>query len=121
MQELCGLVFPDLKATGGQAEVIELTLDILGPGNFIATTLEDESVAAIKARFPEVPAALSLGRSLKTVPSSRWAQIRLSGLFPLRRIRTCGADWATVNWQLAAGRGAGPVSPPAAFRPWSGR
>jgi glycerophosphoryl diester phosphodiesterase len=92
----------DLKATGREAEVIEMALKILGPGNFIATSLEDKSVAAIKERFPEVPAALSLGRSLKRVPRSQWAQIRLSELFPMRRIRACGADWAAVNWKLAA-------------------
>jgi glycerophosphoryl diester phosphodiesterase len=41
--------------------VVELALHLLGPGRFVVTTLEDESVAAVKARFPEVPAALSLG------------------------------------------------------------
>jgi glycerophosphoryl diester phosphodiesterase len=51
----------DLKDTGGEERVVELALDLLGPGRFVVTTLEDESVAAVKARFPEVPAALSLG------------------------------------------------------------
>lgn len=92
----------DLKVIGGEEEVIGMALDILGPGNFVATTLEDESVAAIKARFPDVLTALSLGRGLGTVPRSRWAQIRLSELFPMRRIRACRADWAAVNRQLAA-------------------
>ena len=92
----------DLKAIGGEAKVVEMALDILGPGNFVVTSLEDESVSAIKARFPHVPAALSLGRDLKTVPRSRWAQIRASELFPMRRIRACNADWAAVNRQLAA-------------------
>lgn len=92
----------DLKAAGGEVAIIELALDILGPGNFIATTLEDKSVAAIKARFPQVSTALSLGRNLKMVPRSQWARTRLSELFPLRRIRACGADRAAVNWQLAA-------------------
>lgn len=92
----------DLKAVGGEDEVVRMALDILGPGNFVATSLEDESVAAIKARFPDVPAALSLGRNLRTVPRSKWAQTRLSELFPMRRIRACGADWAAVNRQLAS-------------------
>jgi len=58
----------DLKDTGGEERVVEMALDILGPGNFVVTTLEDESVAAIKARFPGVPAALSLGRDLAGCP-----------------------------------------------------
>src|SRR5512142_1552004 len=52
----------DLKDTGGEERVVELALDHLGPGGFVVTTLEDVSVAAVKERFPEVPAALSLGR-----------------------------------------------------------
>ena len=92
----------DLKDTGGEEMVVEMALDILGPGNFVVTTLEDESVAAaIKARFPEVPAALSLGRDLREVPRSRRAAIRLSELFPMRRLRACRADWAAVNHRLA--------------------
>ena len=45
----------DLKDTGGEDKVVEMALDILGPGNFVVTTLEDQSVAAIKARFPRFP------------------------------------------------------------------
>ena len=48
-----------------------MALDILGPGNFVVTTLEDRSVAAIKTRFPAVPAALSLGRDLSDVPRAQ--------------------------------------------------
>jgi glycerophosphoryl diester phosphodiesterase len=91
----------DYKDLGGEDKVVEMALSILGPGNFIVTTLEDESVAAVKARFPDVPAALSLGRDLRTVSRSQWAKIRLSELFPMRRLRACGADWAAVNRQLA--------------------
>jgi glycerophosphoryl diester phosphodiesterase len=91
----------DLKDTGGETELIEMALDILGPGNFVVTTLEDESVAAIKARFPEVPAALSLGRDLSAVPGPRRITTRLSELRPMRRLRACRADWAAVNHRLA--------------------
>jgi glycerophosphoryl diester phosphodiesterase len=92
----------DLKDAGGEEKVVEMALDILGPGNFVVTTLEDESVAAIKARFPAVPAALSLGRDLHEVPRARWAATRLSELFPLRRLRACRADWVAVHRRLAA-------------------
>jgi glycerophosphoryl diester phosphodiesterase len=91
----------DLKDTGGEARVVEMALDLLGPGRFVVTTLEDESVAAVKARFPEVPAALSLGRDLAEVPRSRWAATRFGELRPLRRLRACRADWVAVNHRLA--------------------
>jgi glycerophosphoryl diester phosphodiesterase len=91
----------DVKDTGGEERVVQLALDILGPGNFVVTTLEDESVAAVKARFPEVLTALSLGRDLGEVPRSRRAVARLSELLPVRRLRACRADWAAVNRRLA--------------------
>ena len=92
----------DLKDTGAEDTVVEMALDILGPGNFVVTTLEDQSVAAIKARFPSVPVALSLGRDLDEVPRSRRAATRLSELRPMRRLRACRADWVAVHRRLAA-------------------
>ena len=91
----------DVKDTGGEERVVQMALDILGPGNFVVTTLEDESVAAIKARFPGVPTALSLGRARHEVLRSRRAATRLSELLPVRRLRACHADWAAVNHRLA--------------------
>ena len=92
----------DLKDTGAEDKVVEMALDILGPGNFVVTTLEDQSVAAIRARFPSVPVALSLGRDLDEVPRSRRAATRLGELRPMRRLRACRADWAAVHRRLAA-------------------
>src|SRR5450432_1911795 len=91
----------DLKEMGYEAEVVELALASFGPGNFVVTTLEDLSVRRIKEAFPDVTAALSLGRDLAGVPRSRWAALRGSELFPLSRIRACGADWVAVHHQLA--------------------
>jgi glycerophosphoryl diester phosphodiesterase len=91
----------DLKEIGYEEEVAGLATSILGPGNFVITTLEDVSVATIKRAFPEVRTALSLGRSLKGVPRHRWAAVRHSELFPLARIRACGADWVAANYRLA--------------------
>jgi glycerophosphoryl diester phosphodiesterase len=91
----------DLKDTGGEERVVEMALDLLGPGRFVVTTLEDESVAAVKARFPEVPAALSLGRDLAEVPRARWAATRCGEFRPMRRVRACRADWVAVNQRLA--------------------
>jgi glycerophosphoryl diester phosphodiesterase len=91
----------DLKDVGDEVEVISLARDILGPGNFIATTLEDVSVARIKRHFPKVRTALSLGRELTGVSLPHRIRTRCGELFPLRRIRACGADWVAVNHRLA--------------------
>jgi glycerophosphoryl diester phosphodiesterase len=95
----------DLKGSGGEERVVRLALDILGPGEFIITTPEDASVAAIRSRFrdPEaVPAALSLGRGLTSVPRAQRLRTWASELRPLQRIRACGANWVAVNHRLAA-------------------
>jgi glycerophosphoryl diester phosphodiesterase len=91
----------DLKETGYEESVVALASSVLGPGNFVVTTLEDASVATIKRAFPEVRTALSLGRSLRGVPRRQWAAVRHSELFPLPRIRACRADWVAVNYRIA--------------------
>ncbi len=91
----------DLKELGGEYLIIEQALEILGPGNFVAMTLEDASVAAIKDRFPDVPVALSLGRNLSKMPWLSRFPARRRELYPLSRIRACGADWAAMNYRLA--------------------
>ncbi|MEP7023580.1 MAG: glycerophosphodiester phosphodiesterase [Actinomycetota bacterium] len=91
----------DLKETGYEAEVVELAKAAFGRGNFVVTTLEDESVSRIKRSFPDVTIALSLGRDLADLPWRRWPGVRCGELFPLSRIRACGADWVAVHYQLA--------------------
>ena len=94
----------DLKDTGGEDEVVRLALDVLGPGQFIITTLEDGSAAAIRSRFPsadDVPVALSLGRDLAGASRARWLRTRLSELRPLPRLRACGAEWVAAEHRLA--------------------
>jgi glycerophosphoryl diester phosphodiesterase len=92
----------DLKEAGYEADVIALALASFGdPSGFVATTLEDGSVRSIKATFPQVKAALSLGRDLREVAAHRWLGVRAGELAPLPRVRRCGADWVAVNYQLA--------------------
>jgi glycerophosphoryl diester phosphodiesterase len=91
----------DLKETGYEDEVIKLALETFGPGNFVVTTLEDASIARIKQMFPDVRAALSIGRDLAGVPWRHWARIRREELFPLPRVRSCRADWVAANHTLA--------------------
>jgi glycerophosphoryl diester phosphodiesterase len=94
----------DLKETGGEHQLVQLALDVLGPGEFIVTSLEDASVAAIRSRFPDaaqVPVALSLGRGTKGESRLQWLRTRASELRPEGRLRACGADWSAVDHRLA--------------------
>lgn len=90
----------DLKERG-EEQVIEQALDILGPEQFVATTLDDACVKAIRSRFPQVQAGLSLGRDLSALPRRRRVLVRAAELYPLSRLRACGADWCAVHQRLA--------------------
>jgi glycerophosphoryl diester phosphodiesterase len=91
----------DLKEVGNEHEVIKLALDHLGPGNFVATTLEDSSIQRIKKSFPDVTTALSLGRDLHEITRVMRLPARARELYPLGRMRACGADWLAVHRRLA--------------------
>lgn len=91
----------DLKEIGYEDEVISLALDIIGADNFVVSTLEDVSIARIKKNFPQVRTGLTLGRNLAATSLGEKFRIRRSELFPLQRIRDCGADWVVVHHKLA--------------------
>ena len=91
----------DLKETGYEHEVVKLALELLGPGNFVATTLVDSSIRRIKDSYPEVTTALSLGRDLREVARMMRLPTRARELYPLGRMRACGADWLAVHRRLA--------------------
>jgi glycerophosphoryl diester phosphodiesterase len=94
----------DLKEVGDEHEVVQLALDTLGPGEFIVTSLEDASVAAIRSRFrdaDEVPVALSLGRGMSGASRRAWLRTRASELRPLPRLEAGAANWVALNHRLA--------------------
>jgi len=91
----------DLKDPGSATLIIEQALQILGPGNFVAATTDDACAAAIRERFATVPVALSLGRDLLALPWRRRFSAGLDELYPLPRIRACGASWCAIHQRLA--------------------
>lgn len=91
----------DLKETGDEREIVGLALDVFGVDNFVATTLEDTSIAAIARDFPEVRTALSVGRNRREIPLSRLVTVRSSEFFPLPRVRECGATGLAMHQQMA--------------------
>ncbi|MFF0162074.1 glycerophosphodiester phosphodiesterase family protein [Streptomyces sp. NPDC005263] len=91
----------DLKEVGYERTVIDRAIALLGTDGFVATTLEDRSVAAIARGFPQVRTALSLGRDRRDIAPARLAATRLSELLPMRRVRACGAGGVAVHHRLA--------------------
>ncbi|MGI8330805.1 glycerophosphodiester phosphodiesterase [Actinomadura scrupuli] len=84
----------DLKEPGTEHEVVSLALDVLGPHNFVVTTDDTASITAVKRTFPRVIAALTVGRHLPQPGTVR-------DLFPVDRVRACGADWVAMHHRLA--------------------
>jgi glycerophosphoryl diester phosphodiesterase len=91
----------DLKEPGYESRVLALADAILGPAAYVVTTLDDAVIVTIKRGFPGVRVGLSLGRDLAGEPLRTWACVRVSELFPRRRLRACGADFVSVHHRLA--------------------
>ena len=92
----------DLKEAGCESEIVgSLFARGFGPERFVVTGA-DSGVLAVKEKFPAVRAGLSLGDDLEGVPAWRRVRVRLSELFPARRVRACRADFVAVDYRLAA-------------------
>jgi glycerophosphoryl diester phosphodiesterase len=91
----------DLKEVGYERAVIDRATALLGTDGFVATTLEDRSVAAVTRAFPRVRTALSLGRDRREIAPGRLMATRVSELLPIRRVRACGAGGVAVHQRLA--------------------
>ena len=80
-------------------------VDVLGAENLIVTTVEDPSVRALRTwaarNCPRLLVGLSLGRSTSSLGPVQGLLVRLSELFPHRRIRACDANLVVANWVLA--------------------
>jgi len=86
----------DLKEIGGEEDSLGVVLERVPTESVIVSTLEDESVAAVRRVFPGLPVGLSIGRE-RPRP---YVRTRLSELLPARRARACGATFLSVNRQL---------------------
>jgi len=95
-------VNPDECWEVGAAQV---AIDILGDNNLIITTLEDDSVTVMRNwarhRYPWLLVGLSLGRKVSNLSRPQAVRIRLSELFPARRIRRCDANLIVAQKRLA--------------------
>ena len=90
----------DVKETGHERETVAMLLARLGTGRVVFTG-EDESVRVIKEQFPHVQAGLTLGWDSEGATPWRTLKVRLSELFPHRRVARCHADFIAAHQQLA--------------------
>ena len=90
---------------GHEVALVEHVIDVMGAENVIVTTLEDESVRAVRAwsrsRHPGLLVGLSLGRDVSGLGPWGAVRTRLSEAFPGRRLRRCGANLLVSEKTLA--------------------
>lgn len=90
----------DVKEAGDEAGIVRLIQAGCAHSDVVYTS-GDDSIRAIKEGFPMVRAGLSLGDDLEGAPPWRYLRVRLSELFPGRRLRRCHADFTAVHMRLA--------------------
>jgi glycerophosphoryl diester phosphodiesterase len=93
----------DIKEPGYERDIVGRTLACFDASRFVITA-EDESVRRIKAEFPHLQVGLTLGHEMEGAPPWQVARVRLSELFPHRRLERCHADFVAVHAQLARAR-----------------
>ncbi|MGZ4541250.1 MAG: glycerophosphodiester phosphodiesterase [Blastococcus sp.] len=98
------------EGRGHEVELVEHVLSIMGAPNVLVTTLEDESVRAIRAwsrqACPELRVGLSLGRDGAGLGNRELLATRLGEFFPARRIEACDANLVACHKTIAKLRGA---------------
>jgi glycerophosphoryl diester phosphodiesterase len=90
----------DLKGTGFERAAVTLALESFGPGGFVVTTPDPESVAAIRDEFPAVPVGLSVGFGWASI-ARRARRLRWPTSFPFGAVRDSPADWVAMSYRYA--------------------
>lgn len=96
----------DLKFTGdGVVEATAEAVRHLGTDRLVVTTLDDRSVAAVRAwsdvHAPALLVGLSLGRGVKGFPLARQLKVRASEVWPHVRYRHSRANVVVAHHTLA--------------------
>jgi glycerophosphoryl diester phosphodiesterase len=90
---------------GHEVALVAHVIDVMGAENVIVTTLEDESVRAVRAwsrdRHPGLLVGLSLGRGVSGLGPWGAVRTRLAEAFPGRRLRRCDANLVVCEKTLA--------------------
>ena len=88
-----------------EADAARQALEILGPGRFIITTLEDQSVRAVRdwadSTGLDLLVGLSLGRDVAGMSAIKKVRTRLSEFFPMVRLRRSRANLIVCHQTIA--------------------
>lgn len=91
----------DLKESGHEESAVNTALKAC-PIERLVVTGDDVVIRNVKDSFPGVKCGLSLGEDLENAPPWVRLKVRLSELFPHRRVRDSHADFVAVHRQLAS-------------------
>jgi glycerophosphoryl diester phosphodiesterase len=91
----------DLKEAGQELDLVQYIEARRAHSQVVYTTGGDAAVRAIKEQVPHARAGLTLGEDLEGAPPWRAVRVRLSELFPGRRLRLSHADFTAVHKRLA--------------------
>jgi glycerophosphoryl diester phosphodiesterase len=91
----------DLKDTRLEVEIADACQRMLGKDGFVLSTLEDVSVRRLRTQRPHLTVALTLGRSTVGLGNLEAVRMRLSEIFPQRRIRRCDPNMLVLHHRLA--------------------
>ncbi len=85
----------ELKEEGYERDVVPFIRGRVDVGDVVITSFNDVSVRETKSLWPEVRAGLILG-----VEPPVSLTVRLSELYPLKRLRECRADFVAAHFRL---------------------
>ena len=98
-------LYEDCESTH-EVQAVKMALDVFGAEDVIITTMEDESVKAVRewsrVAVPELLVGLSLGRGREGRSYLAHALLRRTELFPSKRFDRCDANLVVANHKLAA-------------------
>ncbi len=85
----------ELKEQGYEGDVVKLVKDRVGSTGAVFSSFNDSSVRQIKSMVPEFKVGLILG----VAPPASFTT-RLGELFPVKRLKRCGADFVAPHFRL---------------------
>ena len=88
----------DLKATGYELQAVDALIELGQP--FFVTTLEQTSIALLRAERPNEDAFLTIGRAREGRSAFSYFVLRCSELFPMHNVRKTNATGIAIHHQL---------------------
>jgi glycerophosphoryl diester phosphodiesterase len=91
----------DLKEADCLPTIVSQALDLVPPGRVIVTTGDERAVRELRARYPAIPAGLTIGGDLLQRVAYRASRAGAPIRSPVDAVVAAGAGWAIVQERLA--------------------